>query len=214
LLTSKTIERIREDLYNYNSDAIKEDVKKALEEKVPPIDLIKILSETMKDIGDKFSRLELFLTNLMMAGDTMKAALDVILPRMDKKDIPTKGKVVLGTVKDDIHDIGKNIVSALLTASGFEIIDLGKDVPSSKFVEEAERTGANVVAASALMSTTMAAMKDLVDYFSVKGVRNKYKIIVGGGPVTREYAKEIGADGYGENAVEAVRIVEELTRKK
>ena len=214
MLTSKTIERIREDLYNYNSDSIKEDVRKALEEKVPPIDLIKILSETMKDIGDKFSRLELFLTNLMMAGDTMKVALDVILPRMDKKDIPTKGKVVLGTVKDDIHDIGKNIVSALLTASGFEIIDLGKDVPSSKFVEEAERTGANVVAASALMSTTMAAMKDLVDYFSVKGVRNKYKIIVGGGPVTREYAKEIGADGYGENAVEAVRIVEELTRKK
>ena len=211
---SKTTERIREDLYNCNADAIKEDVKKALEERVPPMDLIKVLSETMKDIGDKFSRLELFLTNLMMAGDTMKAALDIILPRIDKKDIPTKGKVILGAVKDDIHDIGKNIVSALLTASGFEIIDLGKDVPSSKFVEEAERTGANVVAVSALMSTTMPAMKDIIDYFSAKGLRNKYKIIVGGGPVTRQYAQEIGADGYGENAVEAVRIVEELTRKK
>ena len=210
----EVFDKLREDIINYDDASIRVDVEKALQEGAAPLDVLNVLSDTMKDVGDKFSRLELFLTDLMMAGDTMKIALSVLLPKMNKKDVPIKGKVLMGTVKDDIHDIGKNIVVALLTASGFDVVDLGKDVPTSRFVEEAEKTGANIVAASALMSTTMPAMKDLIDYFTSKGLRNKYKIIVGGGPVTKQYASEIGADGYAENAIEAVKLIEKLTQKK
>ena len=207
-------DKLREDIINYDDASIKVDVEKALQEGATPLDVLKVLSDTVKEVGDKFSRLELFLTDLMMAGDTMKVALSVLLPKISKKDIPVKGKVLVGTVKDDIHDIGKNIVIALLTASGFDVVDLGKDVLTSRFVEEAEKTGANIVAASALMSTTMPAMKDVIDYFTSKGLRSKYKIIVGGGPVTKQYADEIGADGYAENAVDAVKLIENLTQKK
>lgn len=207
-------DKLREDIINYDDASIKVDVEKALQEGADPLDVLKVLSDTVKEVGDKFSRLELFLTDLMMAGDTMKVALSVLLPKISKKDIPVKGKVLVGTVKDDIHDIGKNIVIALLSASGFDVVDLGKDVPTSRFVEEAEKTGVNIVAASALMSTTMPAMKDIIDYFTSKGLRSKYKIIVGGGPVTKQYADEIGADGYAENAVDAVKLIENLTQKK
>ena len=207
-------DKLREDIINYDDASIKADIEKALQEGAAPLDVLKVLSDTMKEVGDKFSRLEVFLTDLMMAGDTMKVALSVLLPKISEKDVPVKGKVLVGTVKDDIHDIGKNVVIALLTASGFEVVDIGKDVPTSKFVEEAEKTRANIVAASALMSTTMPAMKDIIDYFTSKGLRSKYKIIVGGGPVTKQYADEIGADGYAENAVDAVKLVENLTQKK
>jgi len=209
----KIFDKLREDIINYDDASIAVDVEKALTEGTAPLDVLNVLSDTMKDVGDKFSRLELFLTNLVMAGDTMKIALSVLLPKISKKDIPVKGKVLIGTVKDDIHDIGKNIVIALLTASGFEVVDLGKDVRTSRFIEEAEKNAADIVALSALMSTTMPTMKDIVDCFTAKGLRSKYKIIVGGGPVTKQYAEEIGADGYAENAVEAVKLVENLTQK-
>jgi len=213
-LLPSTLIKIREDLNNFNQNAVMADVEKALGEGICPLDIINILSDTMREIGEKFAGLELFLTDLMMAGEAMKAALNIVLPKIDKADIPVKGKVVLGTVKGDIHDIGKNIVGALLTASGFEVVDIGKDVPATKFVEAAETVKADVVGTSALMTTTMPAMKDLVDYFKAKGLREKYRIIVGGGPVTKSYAEEIGADGYGQSAVEAVEVVKNLIERK
>ncbi len=205
--------KVRSDLFNYDMEAIKADVEKALEKGIPALEIINVLSDAMREIGDKFARLELFLTDLMMAGDTMKAALEILLPKIPKEKISTKGKIVIGTVKGDIHDIGKNIVAAMLTASGFEVYDIGKDVPPSKFLEEAEKVKADIIGASALMTTTMPALKDLIDYIEAKGLRNKYKIVIGGGPVTKEYAEEIGADGYAENAVEAIKVVENLVKK-
>ncbi|MEM3151485.1 MAG: corrinoid protein [Candidatus Bathyarchaeia archaeon] len=205
--------KIRSDLFNYDIDSIKVDVEKALENGLSPMEIINVLSDGMREIGDKFAKLELFLTDLMMAGDTMKAALEILLPKIPKEKAISKGKIVIGTVKGDIHDIGKNIVSAMLTASGFEVYDIGKDCHPSKFLEEAEKVNANIIGASALMTTTMPALKDLIEYIKAKGLRNKYKIIVGGGPVTKDYAEEIGADAYAENAVEAVKVIENLIKK-
>ncbi|MBS7655117.1 corrinoid protein [Candidatus Bathyarchaeota archaeon] len=201
------------DLFSYDVDGIRVDVEKALEKGFSPLEVINALSNGMREIGDKFARLELFLTDLMMAGDTMKAALEILLPKIPKDKAVSKGKIVIGTVKGDIHEIGKNIVSAMLTASGFEVYDLGKDVPASRFLEEAEKFKANIIGASALMTTTIPALKDLIEYVKAKGLRNKYKIIVGGGPVTKEYAEEIGADAYAENAVEAVKTIKNLIEK-
>ncbi|MEM2842853.1 MAG: corrinoid protein [Candidatus Bathyarchaeia archaeon] len=201
------------DLFSYDVDGIRVDVEKALEKGFSPLEVINALSNGMREIGDKFARLELFLTDLMMAGDTMKAALEILLPKIPKDKTVSKGKIVIGTVKGDIHEIGKNIVSAMLTASGFEVYDLGKDVSASKFLEEAEKFKANIIGASALMTTTIPALKDLIEYVKAKGLRNKYKIIVGGGAVTKEYAEEIGADAYAENAVEAVKTIKNLIEK-
>jgi len=213
LVENSLLDKIRLDLFNYDEKAIKADVEKALEEGSSPLEVIDVLSGCMREIGDKFARLELFLTDLMMAGDTMKVALEILLPKIPKEKISTKGKIVIGTVKGDIHDIGKNIVSAMLTASGFEVYDIGKDVSASKFLEEAEKVKADIIGASALMTTTMPALKDLIDYIKAKNLRNKYKIIIGGGPVTKEYAEEIGADAYAENAVEAIKVIENLIKK-
>jgi trimethylamine corrinoid protein len=215
ILSSKEeiLTKIREDLFNYDAEGIKVDVEKALNMGLSALEVIDVLSGCMREIGDKFARLELFLTDLMMAGDTMKVALEILLPKIPKEKISTKGKIVIGTIKGDIHDIGKNIVSAMLTASGFEVYDIGKDVSASKFLEEAEKVKADIIGASALMTTTMPALKDLIDYIKAKNLRNKYKIIIGGGPVTKEYAEEIGADAYAENAVEAIKVIENLIKK-
>jgi len=213
LVENSLLDKIRLDLFNYDEKAIKADVEKALEEGSSPLEVIDVLSGCMREIGDKFARLELFLTDLMMAGDVMKVALEILLPKIPKEKISTKGKIVIGTIKGDIHDIGKNIVSAMLTASGFEVYDIGKDVSASKFLEEAEKVKADIIGASALMTTTMPALKDLIDYIKAKNLRNKYKIIIGGGPVTKEYAEEIGADAYAENAVEAIKVIENLIKK-
>lgn len=215
ILSSKEeiLTKIREDLFNYDAEGIKVDVEKALNMGLSALEVIDVLSGCMREIGDKFARLELFLTDLMMAGDVMKVALEILLPKIPKEKAVSKGKIVIGTIKGDIHDIGKNIVSAMLTASGFEVYDIGKDVSASKFLEEAEKVKADIIGASALMTTTMPALKDLIDYIKAKNLRNKYKIIIGGGPVTKEYAEEIGADAYAENAVEAIKVIENLIKK-
>jgi len=213
LVKDGLLDKIREDLFNYDVEGIKVDVEKALNMGLSALEIINVLSGCMREIGDKFARLELFLTDLMMAGDTMKAALEILIPKIPKEKAVSKGKIVIGTIKGDIHDIGKNIVSAMLTASGFEVYDIGKDTPPSKFLEEAEKVKADVIGASALMTTTMPALKDLIDYINAKGLRSKYKIIVGGGAVTKEYAEEMGADAYAENAVEAVKVIENLIKK-
>jgi trimethylamine corrinoid protein len=205
--------KLREDLLNYDTKAAKEDAERIIQAGVSPLEAINVLTTSMREIGEKFARLELFLTNLMMAGDTMKSAMDVLLAKIPKEAVPSKGKVVIGTVKGDIHDIGKNIVIALLTASNFDVHDLGKDVLTSRFVEEAEKVGADIVMASALMTTTAPALQDMIKYFEAKKLREKYKIMVGGGAVTGEYAEEIGADGYGATAMDAVEKAEILAGK-
>jgi corrinoid protein of di/trimethylamine methyltransferase len=163
-------------------------------------------------VGDQFGAGEMFLPDLMLAAKAMKKAVAVLEPEMAKRGAQRQvlGKVVLGTVKGDIHEIGKNLVATMLSASGFEVHDLGVDVPYEKFAEKAREVGADIVGVSALLTTTMAGQKNVIETLDDVGLRPKVKVIVGGAPVTRGWADEIGADGYSEDAMGAVALARRL----
>jgi len=170
------------------------------------------LSVTMREVGDKFGRLELFLSDLMLAAEAMKAAMAVFQPLLvDAKGASAlKGKIVIGTVQGDVHDIGKNMVSALLTAGGFEVIDIGVEVPARQFIEKAEEADADLIAASALMTTTIPFQEEIIKILNERGIREAYKILVGGGAVTAEDAKRMGADGFAPDAAKAVEEAKKI----
>lgn len=142
--------------------------------------------------------------------DAFTVGLGILKEKIPKEKVPKVGRVVIGTVKGDIHDIGKNIVATMLVAAGFDVFDIGKDVTIPMFAETAEKVKADIIAASALMTTSMTIQKDLIEYFRAVGIRDKYKIMVGGGPVTQKYAEEIGADGYAPDAIKAVEVAKNL----
>lgn len=195
--------------------AVVEAAKQVIEKGIDPVEAIeKGLSKGAIAVGEKFDKMEIFLTGLMMAADAMKAGMDILLPQISKEKIVKKGTIVSGTVKGDIHDIGKNILVALLRANGFDVYDLGADVPTSKFIEEAEKVNADIITLSALMSSTIGGQKDVIDYLKETGKREKFIIMVGGGPTTREWVEEIGADGWAETATEAIKLASELIEKK
>ena len=209
------IRKLREAVIACDKEAVIEAAQEVIEKGLDPVEAIdEGLSKGAIAVGDKFDKLEIFLTELMMAADAMKAGLDILLPAIPKERISKRGIVVCGTVKGDIHDIGKNIVSAMFMANGFEVHDLGVDVPTSKFIQEAERAGADIITLSALMASTLGGQKDVIDYLRATEKREKIIVMVGGGPTTREWANEIGADGYAETATEAVKVALELIKKK
>ncbi|MEM2383146.1 MAG: corrinoid protein [Desulfurococcaceae archaeon] len=164
------------------------------------------------EVGEKWVREEVFLADLVMSAEAMKAASEVLKPEIIKRGKVVKklGKVVIGTVAGDIHDIGKNIVATMLEASGFEVIDLGVDVSTETFIEKVRELKPDVLGLSALLTTTMLEQKNVIEALKREGLRNKVKVIVGGAPVTEEWAKSIGADGYAEDAIRAVRLVKKL----
>ena len=163
----------------------------------------------MDEVGRRFECEEYFVPQLLLSARAMKGALDLLRPLLAAAGSRGAGRVAIGTVKGDLHDIGKNIVSAMLEGAGFEILDLGVDVPPERFVE-AVRSGAGLVCLSALLTTTMAAMKATVDALDAAGLRRQAAVMVGGAPVTRNFADEIGADAYGANATEAVSLARAL----
>ncbi len=210
-------ERIGEEmalaLLNFDRDKAIELAKEALEKNVSPVKLIQgPLARAMKIIGDKFDRGEIFLPHLVLAGETMKEIVNILLSKLPSEEAERSalGNIVIGVIEGDIHDIGKNVVAALLRAARFNVVDLGADVPVEKFVEEAKKQNANIIAISAMMTTTMPGMKDVIDVLSEVGYRDKVKVMVGGASVTESYAEKIGADGYGQNASEAVKKAREL----
>ncbi|MFH1009910.1 MAG: corrinoid protein [bacterium] len=166
----------------------------------------------MRQLGDLWEEGEIFLPELMLSAETMKAVMAILTPKMavEQKDRSTSARIVIGTVQGDIHDIGKSLVAAMLEAAGFEVRDLGADVPLEKFCEEAVAFQAQIVCLSALLTTTMMGQKTLIDMLVQRELRKKVKVMVGGAPVSRRWAEEIGADGYGENAIEAVRVARQL----
>jgi len=170
------------------------------------------LLPAIKMVGDKFGKMELYLPELITAAEAMKSALDLLLPLIPVENRDTMTAVLIGSVQGDIHDIGKNIVGNMLTASGFEVIDLGTDVKASTFLEEGRKAKARIVCASALMSTTIGSQKDLIEYAISSNERENIKILVGGGPTTQEWAESIGADGYGKDAVDAVKLAEKFSK--
>jgi 5-methyltetrahydrofolate--homocysteine methyltransferase len=185
--------------------------KEALSESANPADLInKWMIPAMDEVGRRFEAQDFFFPEMLLAARAMKAALDLVRPRLSASGVPPAGRVAIGTVKGDLHDIGKNMVASMLEGAGFEIIDLGIDAPSEKFVEAVKSASPNIVAISTLLTTTLPEMEKIIEALTHSGLRSQAKIIVGGAPVTQEYADSIGADGYGESAASAVTLVRSL----
>jgi corrinoid protein of di/trimethylamine methyltransferase len=182
--------------------------KQALHESIDPVELInKWMIPATDEAGKRFENQDFFFPELILAGHTMKAALDVLRPALAKSGVQPSCRIAIGTVKGDLHDIGKNMVASMLEGAGFEVIDLGIDAPAEKFVEAVKNLRPNILAMSTLLSTTKPEMKTVLDALIQSGLRNQTKVIVGGAPITQGYADEIGADGYGENAASAVTLV-------
>jgi len=187
--------------------------KQAIQQGIDPLDAINqgfVIG--VNEVGDQFSRGDMFLPELVAAGEAMKAAIAVLEPEMAKQGTARQilGRVVVGTVSGDIHDIGKTLVATMLSASGFEVYDLGVDVPIEKFVEKVREVNADLVGLSALITTTMGKQKDVIEALEDMGLRPQVRVMVGGAPVTQSWADEIGADGYSEDAVGAVAVARQL----
>ena len=181
---------------------------------VAPADLLgKALIPAMDEVGRRFECNEYFVPELLISARAMKGSMEIIRPLLAKSGAQPTGKVAIGTVKGDLHDIGKNLVAAMLEGGGFEIIDLGVDVAPEKFVAAVAEKGANIICLSALLTTTMPSMKDTLAALNAAGIRNKVKVMIGGAPITDAYAKEIGADGYSDNASSAVQLARRLVGK-
>lgn len=166
--------------------------------------------KAMEEVGQRFQRGEAFVPNLLMAARAMKGSLDILKPLMKGDASTTLGKVVIGTIKGDLHDIGKNLVASMLEGCGFEVINLGVDVPSDKFIAAIKENNADILCLSALLTTTMNYMKDVIEALKADGLRDQVKVMVGGAPVTAMFAEQVGADGYSEDASEAVALARRL----
>jgi 5-methyltetrahydrofolate--homocysteine methyltransferase len=164
----------------------------------------------MTVVGNRFKAHEIFLPDVLLAAKAMYAGMDLLKPLLIRDGVPTRGKVVMGTVQGDMHDIGKNLVAIMLRGAGFEVIDLGKDVSPERFVDTAVESGAGVIGLSALLTTTMPVMRKVVQLAKERGLVGKLKIIVGGAPLSREYAKDIGADAYCFDGMSAVDCVKSM----
>jgi 5-methyltetrahydrofolate--homocysteine methyltransferase len=181
--------------------------QQALAEGVDPLKLVnEHMIPAMDEVGRRFEANEYFVPELLISARAMKASLDLIRPLLIARGDKPAGRVAIGTVKGDLHDIGKNLVASLLEGGGFEVIDLGVNVTPEKFIDTVKQKDANIVAMSALLTTTMPAMKTTIDALKQAGIRDKVKVLIGGAPITQKYADEIGADGYSENAVGAVAL--------
>lgn len=204
-----TYERLGAAIIAGDKDKLLVAIEGALREGITPSDIIeKGMSPGMKEVGEKFARYEIYLPEMMLAAEAWEQAMKVLEPKLLAAGAERKkvGRVVIGTVKGDVHSIGKNIVGAMLKMSGFEVFDLGVDVAASAFVTKAEEVGANIIAASALMSTTTPQQKEIIEHLEARGVRDKYCVLVGGGSTSQEWAESIGADGYGRTAGDAAAL--------
>ncbi|MFN8598482.1 MAG: corrinoid protein [Anaerolineae bacterium] len=204
---------MKQSIIDGDEEAAAEVARRSLEAGIDPLEAInRGYVEGMSYVGDQFAQGEMFLPDMMLAAEAMKAAVGVLEPEMQKRGTQRQmlGKVVLGTVKGDIHEIGKNLVATMLSASGFEVYDLGVDVPFEKFIEKAREVNADIIGMSALLTTTMTGQRTVIEMLDDMGMRPKVKVMVGGAPVTRSWAAEIGADGMSEDAMGAVTLAKKL----
>ena len=187
-------------------------VQAALQQGIDPAVILNDgMVTAMAEVGRLFEEGEYFVPEMLIAARAMQAGLSVLKPRLAQENVQAAGKVVAGTVKGDLHDIGKNLVCMMLEGAAFEIIDLGSDVPPEKFVEAVRQSGANLVALSALLTTTMPNMQTTIEALKAAGLRDQVKVMVGGAPITETFARQIGADGYSPDASRAVALAKSLT---
>jgi corrinoid protein of di/trimethylamine methyltransferase len=201
------IDEISKAVLNGDVYDIEELLQKHLDSGAAPMACLEAMMAGLDETGKLFERGEYFLPELMIAGDTFKAGMQVLTPRMAGEARQYRGTVVLGTVQGDVHDIGKNLVGFLLESAGFRVIDLGTDVTPKRFVEEVKTSSAGVLALSALLTTTMLGMQSVIDELEKSGARSGVKVIIGGAPVSRKFAEDIRADAYGATAPDALEIV-------
>jgi 5-methyltetrahydrofolate--homocysteine methyltransferase len=206
---------IAKTLENGDSTAVKELLREALALNVPPEKILNQgLIKGMEVVGKKFKENEIFIPEVLIASRAMKSAMNIIKPYLIEEGIQPKGKIVLGTVKGDLHDIGKKIVSILLEREGYEIIDIGIDVPKEKFIAVIRNENPDILGMSALLTTTMPYMRDVIDAIRAESFEKHINIILGGAPITQTYADEIGADGYAAEAISAVALVADILKHK
>jgi 5-methyltetrahydrofolate--homocysteine methyltransferase len=206
---------LSDNLQKGNATRVAELTRKAIDEHLDTNTILNQgLISGMSGVGEKFKRHEIFIPNVLLAAKAMKAAMDLLKPLLVNEGIQTIGKVVIGTVQGDLHDIGKNLVAIMLRGAGFEVIDLGNNVAPERFIETAELEKADVIGLSALLTTTMPVMKVVVDLARKRNLYENTKIIVGGAPLSAKYATEIGAHAYGFDAVSAVDQVKQFMRRK
>ncbi len=202
-------------LENGDSTAVKELLRKALALDIPPETILNDgLVKGMEVVGKKFKENEIFIPEVLIASRAMKSAMNIIKPFLIEEGSQSKGKIVLGTVKGDLHDIGKNIVSIVLESEGYEIIDIGIDVPKEKFIDVLRKENPDILGMSALLTTTMSYMRDVIEAVRAEDFKKHIKIIVGGAPITQSFADEIGADGYAPEVISVVALVTDIFEHK
>ena len=206
------LEEIAQSVVEIDFSKTKRLVKKALSEGIPPLDIIlKGLSKGMEKVGELYEASEYFEAELIASGQVMQDALEIVQPHIAVEELRSPGALIIGTVKGDLHDIGKNMVIAMMRSAGFEIVDLGVDVQKEAFADAVEKMqGKVIVAISALLTTTMPYMEEVVKELEKRGLRRRVKVLMGGRPLTEELARKMGADGYAKDAVSAVRVAKRL----
>jgi trimethylamine corrinoid protein len=207
------LENLRQAILEGDANMAGASSAEALRTGMDPMEAVELgLAKGMEVVGQRFEDGAAYLPELLMAGEAFKAAMEVLDPeiRKQKRELAKVGTILLATVKGDLHSIGKNIVATVLETNGFNVIDVGVDKGALQIIEEAEKANADVIGLSALMTTTMPAQKEVIDALEELNLRDKYRVIVGGGAVTQEWADEIGADGYGKDAVAAAGLLAQL----
>ncbi|MFO7837808.1 MAG: corrinoid protein [Candidatus Thorarchaeota archaeon] len=215
-MSSEIIEELRKSVVEGSSDKAEAAARKALKSGVPPLDaIVEGLAKGVKEVGDKFGKGEVFLVELITSGKAMKTGMSVLLPEVKAsgREMETAGTVIIGTVEGDIHSIGKDIVGTLLEANGFEVLNLGEDIPADTFIEKAKEHDADIVGLSALLTSSMPKQGEVIKAFRESGM-DDIKVMIGGAPTTQEWADEIGADGYAGDAVTAAALAKKLIGKE
>lgn len=209
------LKKVEEAVYDGEEELVVETVQAALDAGVDPKSIITDGGVVaLNRLGKDFDNYEVFLPELMMAGDCMKTLIDLVNPHLEGGESAYNGKIIIGCAKGDLHDIGKSLVATQLSINGFEVIDLGVDVPTNRFIDKADEVGADIIAVSALLTTSMYYMEELVKRLKSENKRDKYHVVIGGGPVSGDYAKDIGADGYSRTADLAVKMAKRLIEMK
>lgn len=208
---AEILDQIAQELFAGNAKAVAELVEKALAEGLPPQEVLNGgLIRGMNEVGVKFKANEIYVPEVLIAARAMKAGMEILKPKLVETGVEPVAKMVIGTVKGDLHDIGKNLVAMMMEGAGFQVIDLGIDVPADKFIQAVREYRPQLVGMSALLTTTMIQIRENIKAFREAGVRDHVKVMVGGAPVTQRFADEVGADGYAPDAASAVDKAKEL----
>ena len=211
MVKEELLKKLSDCVVEMEEEEAAETAKDYLEAGYPAFDgIMDGLVDGMNRASDLYDAEEYFVTDVLLCSDAMYAGLDILRPHLPDQETEEKRKAVIGVVEGDTHDIGKNLVKIMLETAGFEMFDLGRDVPLDSFVEKAKEVNADLICMSTLMTTTMTGMKTVIEKLQEEGIRDAVKVMVGGSPISPGYAKEIGADGYSTNAVEAVKVAKSL----